>query len=163
MDKFLFNYSYYISIISGEKMMILASIIIFFIILFWHKERKLAEFVLSNYIVTMLIVLILKYIIHKPRNTFALVYEYTYAYPSGHVAAATITFLLLFFISKKFIKNIFWKNFANIFAIFWLISIIFARLYLKVHDIYDVLGAMILSIFIFNIIKNIKYFKKIKI
>ena len=60
----------------------------------------------------------------------------------------------------EFIKNNFWKNFSRLLGITWLLLIIMARLYLKVHDIYDVIGAIVVSSLVFYFSLKIKIFKK---
>ena len=101
------------------------------------------------------IVIILKFIIQKPRNVFALVIENSYAFPSGHTAAAMTTFLILFYIAK-FDNKKSHKILLKSLGILWLILIISARLYLEVHDIYDILASIIISIYIFYISLSIK-------
>ena len=115
-------------------------------------------FILFNYSVTMGIVIALKFIIQKPRSLLAMVTENSYAFPSGHVAAAMVTFLVLFYISK-FDRNRRHKFLLRFLGIVWLIFIIAARLYLRVHDIYDVLASILISVYIFYISTNLKMFK----
>lgn len=159
MQNFLFNLFVIISNIGGELVMAILSTIIALIILFYHKEEKLVGFLFFNYVSTISIVIILKELIKKPRGIFALVHENSYAFPSGHTAAAMITLLLVFYLSK-FIKNKFWKNFSKTLSIIWLLLIISARLYLKVHDIYDILASIIISSTVFYYSLNINIFSK---
>lgn len=158
MQNFLFHFFVTISAIGGEISMILASIIVGLIILFYHKEERLAGFLFVNYMSTIGITLLLKEIIKKPRNPLSLVHENTYAFPSGHAAAAMTTLLIVFYLTK-FIKNNFWKNFVKIIAFIWLTLIISARLYLKVHDIYDIFGGILISSLVFYYSLNLKIFK----
>ena len=157
MQNFLFNFFVLISTLGGATIMIISSLIVALIIFFYHKEKRLAGFFFFNYMSVIAIVTILKNIIKKPRNPLALVYENSYAFPSGHTAVAMITLLLVFYLSR-FIKNKFWKNFSRILAIVWLFLIISARLYLKVHDIYDIIASLIISTLIYYYSLNIKVF-----
>jgi undecaprenyl-diphosphatase len=159
MQNFLFNFFVLISTIGGETVMVTCSIIVSLIILYYHKEEKLAGFLFFNYMATMSIVIILKDLIQKPRNPLASVYESSYAFPSGHTAVAMTTVLIVFYLSK-FIKNNFWKNFTKICTIIWLLLIIAARLYLKVHDVYDIAGGLIIASFIFYFSLKISIFRK---
>lgn len=159
MQNFLFNFFIIISNIGGQEIMIISSVLVSIIVFFYHKEEKLGGFLFFNYMATISIVVILKNIIQKPRSSLALAYENSYAFPSGHVALAMITFLIIFYLSK-FIKNDFWKNFSRLLGVIWLLLIISARLYLKVHDIYDVLGAIIVASIVFYFSLKIKIFKK---
>ncbi len=159
MDNILFELLKTISLVGNEKFMLILATLISLVIIFWHKEEKLAGFILFNYGLTMTIVVLLKYLVHKDRNPLALVYESSYAFPSGHVAAAAVSFLLLFYLSR-FVKNIFWRDFMKIFGIIWIGLMIYARLGLKVHDIYDILASIIIASFIFYLSLQIKLFKK---
>lgn len=159
MQNFLFNFFVLISAIGGQTAMITASAIVSALIFFYHKEKRLAGFLFFNYMATISIVVLLKNIIQKPRSPLALVYESSYAFPSGHTASAMITLLILFYLSK-FIKNDFWRIFSQLFAIAWLISIISARIYLQVHDIYDILGGIIVASLVFYFSLKIRIFRK---
>ena len=159
MQNFLFEFFKFISIAGNETSMLIYTTIVSLVILFWHREEILAGFIFFNYIVTMTIVVLLKYIIHKPRNPFALVYENSYAFPSGHTAAAAVTLFLLFYLSR-FITNDFWRKFTKVFGVLWFVLIISARLYLKVHDIYDVIAAILIAVYIFDLSLNMKIFSK---
>lgn len=159
MDYFNLNFFKTISLFGNESAFIIFITIISLVLLFSFKIRRLSAFIFFNYIVTIGTVIILKYIIQKPRNLLALVEEESYAFPSGHTALATTTFLLLFFISNN-IKNVFWKNFLRIFAIFWIISTVFARLYLGVHDWPDIITSLLLALFVFILALTIPSFKK---
>ncbi|MEA4910775.1 hypothetical protein SDC9_07728 [bioreactor metagenome] len=159
MDSFLFSFFKAVSFFGNEMALIVLITLISLILLFSYNKKKLSAFILFNYLITIGTVIILKYIIQKPRSLLALVEEKTYAFPSGHVALATTTFLLLFFIAK-YVKNKFWKIFLEIFAIFWLVSTIFARLYLKVHDWPDIVTSIFLAVFIFILALTIPSFKK---
>ena len=105
---------------------------------------------------------VLKFIIQKPRNLLAMVTENSYAFPSGHVAAAMVTFLVLFYIAK-FDKNTLHKFLLRFVATLWLIFIISARLYLRVHDIYDVLASILIATYIFYISLNLNIFKRYRL
>ncbi|MDQ1281989.1 MAG: hypothetical protein QG630_340 [Patescibacteria group bacterium] len=158
MQNSLFDFFVVISRISGQQSMVISSVLVSIIVFFYHKEKRLAGFLFFNYTATMTIVVILKNLIQKPRSSLALVYENSYAFPSGHIASAMITFLIIFYLSK-FIKNNFWKSFFRFLGIIWLLLIIEARLYLKVHDIYDVIGAIVVSSLVFYFSLKIKIFK----
>ena len=158
MQNFLFNFFVTISTISGQAAMITASAIVSALVFFYHKEKRLAGFIFFNYMATMTIVVLLN-IIEKPRSPLALVYENSYAFPSGHTASAMVTLLILFYLSQ-FIKNNFWKRFTQVFAVAWLISIISARIYLQVHDFYDIAGGIIVASIVFYFSLKIRIFRK---
>ncbi len=157
-----FSFFNFISILGGEKIMLIASIIICLLVFFYKREKRISLFILFNYLITMGIVIILKFIVEKPRNVFALVVENSYAFPSGHTAAAMTTSLILFYIAK-FDNNKSHRILLKSIGFLWLVLIISARLYLEVHDIYDILASIIISIYIFYISLNIKIFKSYKL
>ncbi len=132
----------------------MVSLILFFI----KKDKLLIGLILSNYIFTIFIVVLLKYLIERPRNPLALIHETSYAFPSGHVAIAMTTFLLIFYLAN-FLKNKILTNIFKIISTVWFILIIIDRLYLKVHDIYDVMGGIIVAIIIFYILIHLKIFR----
>lgn len=158
MNYFLFSFSETISLFGNQNFMLIFATIVSLIILFWHKEERLAGFILFNYGIAMTLVIVLKYVVEKERSVLALVYEPSYAYPSGHVAGAAVTAILLYYLSR-FVRNKKINIFMKIFSIFWIISMIFARLYLNVHDIYDVLASIIIALYVFYLSTNLKIFK----
>ena len=159
MQNFLFNFFVLISTIGGQTAMVSASAIVSALVFFYHKEKRLAGFIFFNYMATMTIVVLLKNITEKPRSPLALVYESSYAFPSGHTASAMTTLLILFYLSI-FIKNNFWKRFTQFFGLAWLILMIFARIYLQVHDVYDIIGGIFVASLVFFFSLNIRIFRK---
>ncbi len=116
-------------------------------ILFALKKKTWDALLISSGLATMIIVYALKVIINKPRPDNMLIVESAgKAFPSGHSAiAAVFTVLVIYYISTHVKKasqknSILAKNknlvYIFVFAIFLLIPI--SRLYLHVHDIYDV-------------------------
>lgn len=162
MNNFLFHLSLSVSAIGGPEVMLVASLIASFLVYFWKREKVLSAFIFLNYLLTFILAAILKYTINKPRNPLALVHENTPAFPSGHTAMASVTFLLVFYFTG-FVKNKLWKNLLRILSGLWLFLIIVARLYLGVHDIYDITGAIIVALVIFLITIRLKIFTKRKI
>lgn len=159
MNPILFEFLKNISVLGGEKMMMICTVILFLVVFFWHKEKRLALFILFNYLATEILVVGIKYIVNKPRNPLALIVEPSPAFPSGHVAAAMTTFLILWYLSR-FIKENKLKILARMLGSIWLVLIVSDRLLLRVHDIYDVIAAILISLFVFSVSINLKYFKR---
>jgi undecaprenyl-diphosphatase len=116
-------------------------------ILFIYKKREWDIILLSSSAITMSVVYVLKVLINKPRPENMLIAESVgKAFPSGHSAiAAVFTVLVIYYISTHVKKASQKKSFLAksknlvyvfVFALFLLIPI--SRLYLHVHDIYDV-------------------------
>ncbi len=159
MDNFLLNFFNSVSLFGGEIALVTLLTLISLYLLFSKKRTRFAGFTLFNYLVTIATVVAIKDIVQKPRSLLALVEEKSYAFPSGHTALAMTTFLLLFFISNS-IENKFWKIFLKIFAIFWILATIFARLYLGVHDMPDIIASAFIAVFVFIISFTIPSFRK---
>lgn len=159
MNTFWFDLFNFVSLFGSEKAVIILATLISLIVLFAYQKKRVSAFIFSNYAITALIVVLLKLIIQKPRNSLALVLENTYAFPSGHTALATTTSLLLFYLSK-FVKNKNLKIFMNVFGFLWLALMVAARLYLKVHDVSDVVTSILFSILIFFLLLKLRIFRK---
>lgn len=116
-------------------------------VLFILKKKTWDVLLISSGLITMIIVYTLKVLINKPRPDHMLIVESAgKAFPSGHSAiAAVFTVLVIYYISthvKKasqknsiLAKN---KNLVYIFVFILFLLIPISRLYLHVHDIYDV-------------------------
>ena len=115
--------------------------------LFALKKKTWDILLISSGLVTMIIVYTLKVVINKPRPDDMLIVESAgKAFPSGHAAiAAVFTVLIIYafnlYFKKAIHRNIFLAKYKYViytfvFALFLLIPI--SRLYLRVHDIYDV-------------------------
>lgn len=119
------------------------------IILFILKKKTWDILLISSGLITMSIVYTMKVIINKPRPDHMLIAESAgKAFPSGHSAiAAVFTVLVIYFINTQAQKasqknSILAKNknliYIFVFALFLLIPV--SRLYLHVHDMYDVMA-----------------------
>lgn len=132
---------------------------------YFLTKNKISSYILmSSSIVTMLIVKGLKVIIDKPRPENMLIVESAgKAFPSGHSAiAAVFTVLSVYFLNIYFKQNHI-KNQNIRFFIIFLVIISFlllpiSRMYLHVHDVYDISAGYIIGLVI--TILCVKYFKK---
>lgn len=119
------------------------------IILFLLKKKIWDILLISSGLITMTIVYTMKVIINKPRPNDMLIMESVgKAFPSGHSAiAAVFTVLIIYFFTLHFRKasqkNTFLaknKNLIYFFVVILFLLIPISRLYLNVHDIYDVVA-----------------------
>lgn len=119
------------------------------IILFILKKKTWDILLISSGLITMSIVYTLKVIINKPRPDHMLIVESAgKAFPSGHSAIAAVFTVIIIYAFNLHFKKASQKNtflaknknlvYIFVFAIFLLIPI--SRLYLHVHDIYDVIA-----------------------
>lgn len=134
---------------------------------FLTKHKTSSYIIMSSSIITMLIVKTLKIIIDKPRPENMLIAESIgKAFPSGHSAvAAVFTVLVIYFLSihlkRASQKNTFLEKNKNIlftFVVTIFLLIPYSRLYLHVHDVYDISAGYIIGLVI--TILCVKYFKK---
>lgn len=119
------------------------------VVLFIFKKKMWDIFLISSGLITMTIVYTMKVIINKPRPDNMLIIESAgKAFPSGHSAiAAVFTVLIIYFFILHFRKtnqkNTFLaknKNLIYFFVVILFLLIPISRLYLHVHDIYDVVA-----------------------
>lgn len=140
-----------------------ATFFVIFLCCFLYATNKkyFAKFIFANYILSMSIIYILKSIINKPRSPMIITLEHSSAFPSGHTAVAMITSLLMIYYSR-FIVNKLFKYISIIFAIILTPSMIFARIYLYAHDIYDCLASVLIVSIVFLIVyKNRKIVSRV--
>lgn len=83
----------------------------------------------------------------RPDESFRLVQETSYSFPSGHSFASMVAFGCLIIIIVLFIRSSFWRKFLSILcgAIIFLIG--FSRIFLGVHYLTDVIGGFSLGLF----------------
>ncbi len=159
MQNFLYNFFRLISFFNGEIAAFIAGVFASILLIFILKKKKILSFVFLNYLVSLSTVILIKFIVQKPRNLFALVKETSHAFPSGHTALALTTSLILFYLAS-FFKNKKKKALVYIFATLWTLATISARLYLKVHDWQDIITSLLIASFAFLIIKKMRIFRK---
>lgn len=125
---------------------VLLAAAVFYITHFRREAYYTASILLSG-----LIILLIKNLVDRPRPTSFYVrlvgINRFQSFPSGHVLSYTLFFgflLILMFTLKGVPKLI--KNLLIIFALVYLITIPFSRIYLGAHWFTDVLGGFILGL-----------------
>lgn len=138
------------------------AILVCLLVMFSKKIYFKIQF--TSYMFTIAVLTITKNIIQRQRPTMnALATIDTYSFPSGHTLTSFVFYYLLAYIlsaneSKKT------KLACNIIATIIVTTVAMSRLYLNVHYITDILGALIIGSIILKIIKNIvknKYERKL--
>ena len=139
----------------GNTIIILIVVII--LLLKLNKENR--ELLGINTIITVLINIVIKNIIKRPRpNILRLIKQSGYSYPSGHSMIAIATYGYLIYVVNKNIKNKSTRILLTIFLLFIILGIGISRIYLGVHYPSDVLGGYVLALLIEIIV--IKTYKK---
>ncbi|MDP3027237.1 MAG: phosphatase PAP2 family protein [Nanoarchaeota archaeon] len=146
-NDFLTNLSIAVSFIFDIKSVIIISLILSAYL--WVKlSKKDSMLFIFAMILNGGILYMLKELIQRARPLNSLVAESSFAFPSAHASTAIVFFgLLIYLISKKKeSKNL--KLNVILISIFMILLICFARLYLNVHWLSDVLGGIAIGIFI---------------
>lgn len=97
----------------------------------------------------------------RPMEAWRWMKETSASFPSSHSAVSTALYLSLFFVAKYTINNKIIKRIIMILSIILIIIIPITRLVLAVHYLTDVIGGMIVGLFIFLLGYNIYFFKKV--
>ncbi|GEM_PF-6222584 len=120
--------------------------ILAFAYLFWCRDRKMAVRLSSVCLLSAVIVCLLKISLSLPRPDSSIVQSHhllvapTESFPSGHAAEATVFWGYLAFTLRK--------RWFSILSIVTVILVSFSRIYLGVHFLRDVLGGMVLGLFV---------------
>ena len=139
-------------------------VLIIMCIILVMKNNYFAYALGSSYLLSGAVAFVTKFIIDRPRPLSPIVeIPDPYSFPSGHTLTSFVFYYLLAYIlsaneSKKT------KIACNIIATIIVTTVAMSRLYLNVHYITDILGALIIGSIILKMIKNIvksKYERKL--
>lgn len=119
---------------------------IFCLILFGLKKRTEVFFIGFSTVFGVLIKVILKQIIQRPRPIDQLLENTSSSFPSGHSTVSALFFIGIYFCFSPIIKSFLLKNIFLSFCILGMISIAFSRVYLHMHFLSDVLAGLILGV-----------------
>jgi len=154
-NNFLIMFSKNIDIIFDTTSMVIISIII--AVFLWIKySKKDAIFLSITMLADALILLILKLLFKVTRPISNFITTTDFSFPSGHTTTAVVFFGILSYLVLKKYKNVNFEMLST--SIFMVLLIGFTRLYLGIHWFSDVLGGILLGIFILTsslIIKSI--------
>lgn len=113
------------------------------IVLIVHDKRE-GYFFSSVLVITGVLIWVVKNLVDKARPTEMLVLQEGFAFPSGHTAISLVFFVSLahlFSKNKPRLQKVLFYSIAGALSIL----VGFTRIYLKVHDYYDVLGGFLLG------------------
>ena len=147
-------FSKFISILTEPIFLIIVSLFLG-IFVYFKKSKKQGILFSLTMISSGILIKVFKEIFQRVRPQNPIVLESGFSFPSGHVTMSIVFFGLAFFLFVRR-KNILAK--FNVILLIFLIS--FARIYLRVHWIGDVLGGCILGIIILFL--SIFIYKKIE-
>ena len=138
--------------LSGELFLIVLT----FILIVFIKNKKIKLAIPINLIIIVILNLILKNIVQRPRPTeFRLIEEKGYSFPSGHSMISMAFYGLLIYLIYRYIKN---KKLK--YTLITLLSILIfligvSRVYLGVHYASDVIAGFCISLSYLMIYTNI--------
>lgn len=142
------NYFFkYFSIIGNFYFLLGLILIISSVVMFKHKRKFLAMFIVLSFVFVSVINFLIKNVVKRVRpEQFMLFKEFSYSFPSWHSMLTMFVFGVLIYFAYKFIKN---KS-VKIVLITILSCVIalmgFARIYLGVHYVSDVIAAFLLGL-----------------
>ncbi len=132
-----------ISTIADKKVLISLVFVNFIYLLLRHNKRA-AFFWLSNGVVTILGIYFLKDFIHHPRPQGLVFLRHGFSFPSGHTTLATsILGLTAFLIAKPMAQNM--RRIVLIPVLTFIALVGFARIYLGVHWLSDIIGGYLFA------------------
>jgi len=129
-----------------------------FIAYFLYKKYyfEMSFFVISI-VTSSLLVVIIKFLVKRPRPLHKLIEVGGYSFPSGHATISTTLAFSLYLIFKDRVKS---ETFLLFLAIIYPLVISFTRVYLNVHYLSDVLAGIGLGLFSVSLIYlSFKFFK----
>lgn len=125
--------------------MIIISLILSTYIWFKFSKRD-GAFIAFTMLISGAFIYVLKDFVQRARPVDALVSESSFAFPSGHAVSSVVFFGLLIYLAFKEKSRV--KTNICLISASMIVLICFTRLYLNVHWFTDVVGGIVLGIFI---------------
>jgi membrane protein DedA with SNARE-associated domain/membrane-associated phospholipid phosphatase len=139
----------------GDKHIIIPSVIVLSLYLFYKNELRLPKYLLGITFVTSSIVWLTKYYVMRPRPILSSTFTEPYSFPSGHVALSTAVFTFLAFVLchhlKPYKRSLIYKSLTCL-----IVFISFSRIYICAHWLSDVIFALALGLIV-SLISSILY------
>ena len=128
----------------GEAYILIVLIVLLF---FFLKNKKAMIFALLEILATGFINQVIKHLLQRPRpaETFWLIPESGYSFPSFHAMGSSALFTFLIYLIWQSPSRAWLKTLLTCFLITVILVVSFSRLYLGVHYLSDVLGGVILG------------------
>jgi len=151
----------YFSLIGNFYFLLTFVIAMVLLVIFKYKQKFIALFIALSFAFVAVVNFLIKNLVKRARpDQFMLYKEFSYSFPSWHAMLTMFVFGILIYFTYKCIKSKVLK--ITLISVFCLIILLigFARVYLGVHYLSDVLAALILGfafVLVFVLLFN-KYF-----
>ena len=153
-----FNWFFVIFSYLGNFFVLSAIILVlFFIIRIKYKQKFKAWFLIISYAFVSVVNFLIKNVVKRARPELQLFKEFSYSFPSWHAMLTCFVFGVLIFLALKHLKSKPIKIILTVLFGFAIVLMAFARIYLGVHYVSDVLAGLLLGlafVLVFGIIYN---------
>lgn len=111
----------------------------------YFLNQRIAVWLFMLFFGTNALALLLKDIIARHRPMNQLVFDSGYSFPSGHTISTFLLMILVLVVARQRLRRVLSQVVFVIFALVFLASVIFSRLYLENHFLTDILGSLLLG------------------
>lgn len=135
-----------IDILLDELIVIVTTLLVGLFLL--KRAKKEAIFFVSTVAASAIILWVLKLVIGRARPENGLIRAASFAFPSGHTLMATVFFGLIIYLVFRKMKKGFLRNSVVVALVLSIVVVAISRLYLRVHWVSDVIGGILLGVFV---------------
>jgi len=136
----------------AHPLVILLISLIIYIALVAKKYRRDAFLFLAAVLIGFLSYTAMKLIFHVARPPYGLAEASGWSFPSGHASISAVFFLMLAYLVDKHVLNSRRRLFYNILFGIAIIVVSFTRIYLGVHWTSDILGGILLGVWVTTLV-----------
>lgn len=145
-DSFFFPIIQVVTFTGRTSTLFSFTLLLSLLLYFYHQKALALWFFVTNLLGIPIFNWSIKYIVQRPRAVDRLVPETGFSFPSAHSTGSTIFYLSLFFLIITLWPNKKAKPFLLGFTLFWILLIIYTRLFLGVHYFSDVFSGFSLGL-----------------
>ncbi len=156
MNDYLTSFYKFITFFGSTKFMISLCIILL-VIFILVKKKWYGINIVIGLISSTIVNNVVKVLISRERpDVLKLVNESTYSFPSGHTMASVMMYgIIIYYIYRSKLNKYLKWILISIFGLLILLIMI-SRIYLGAHYVTDVVGGLLLSLFLLNLLIKIK-------